>query len=119
MALEEPLSLIHICQGGLRHFGPDADQAPRHSDVRGAPPQRGRVYRTAGEAVSYTHLDVYKRQILLGIGGILTLKALGIKKDVYHCNEGHAAPVSYTHLDVYKRQTLLSCSRMHSMKSMP
>ena len=30
-------------------FGPDADQAPRHSDVRGAPPQRGRVYRTAGE----------------------------------------------------------------------
>ena len=39
-----------------------------------------------------------KQEILLGIGGILTLKALGIKKDVYHCNEGHAAPVSYTHL---------------------
>ena len=32
-----------------------------------------------------------KQEILLGIGGILTLKALGIKKDVYHCNEGHAA----------------------------
>ena len=28
-----------------------------------------------------------KQEILLGIGGILTLKALGIKKDVYHCNE--------------------------------
>ena len=32
-----------------------------------------------------------KQEILLGIGGILTLKKLGIKKEVYHCNEGHAA----------------------------
>src|SRR5574344_741779 len=30
-----------------------------------------------------------KQEILLGIGGILTLKKLGIKKDIYHCNEGH------------------------------
>lgn len=32
-----------------------------------------------------------KQEILLGIGGMLTLKKLGIKKDIYHCNEGHAA----------------------------
>ncbi|MBO4598374.1 MAG: alpha-glucan family phosphorylase [Bacteroidaceae bacterium] len=32
-----------------------------------------------------------KQEILLGIGGVLTLKKLGIKKDIYHCNEGHAA----------------------------
>jgi glycogen phosphorylase len=32
-----------------------------------------------------------KQEILLGIGGILTLKKLGIEKDIYHCNEGHAA----------------------------
>jgi starch phosphorylase len=32
-----------------------------------------------------------KQEILLGIGGILLLKKLGIKKDIYHCNEGHAA----------------------------
>ena len=32
-----------------------------------------------------------KQEIMLGIGGILTLKKLGIKKDIYHCNEGHAA----------------------------
>ncbi len=32
-----------------------------------------------------------KQEIMLGIGGMLTLKKLGIKKDVYHCNEGHAA----------------------------
>ena len=32
-----------------------------------------------------------KQEILLGIGGMLTLKKLGIQKDIYHCNEGHAA----------------------------
>ena len=35
-----------------------------------------------------------KQEILLGIGGILTLKAMDIKKDVYHCNEGHAALIN-------------------------
>jgi len=32
-----------------------------------------------------------KQEVLLGIGGMLALNKLGIKKDVYHCNEGHAA----------------------------
>lgn len=32
-----------------------------------------------------------KQEYLLGIGGMLVLKKLGIKKDIYHCNEGHAA----------------------------
>ena len=32
-----------------------------------------------------------KQEILLGIGGVLMLKKLGIKKQIYHCNEGHAA----------------------------
>ena len=32
-----------------------------------------------------------RQEYLLGIGGVLLLKKLGIKKDVYHCNEGHAA----------------------------
>ncbi|KAA6311057.1 Glycogen phosphorylase, partial [termite gut metagenome] len=35
-----------------------------------------------------------KQEMLLGIGGMLTLKTLGIKKDVYHCNEGHAALIN-------------------------
>lgn len=35
-----------------------------------------------------------KQEILLGIGGMLTLKTLGIKKDIYHCNEGHAALIN-------------------------
>ena len=32
-----------------------------------------------------------KQEYLLGIGGVLLLKRLGIKTDIYHCNEGHAA----------------------------
>ena len=32
-----------------------------------------------------------KQEILLGIGGIRAMRQLGIKNDVYHCNEGHAA----------------------------
>lgn len=32
-----------------------------------------------------------KQEILLGMGGVIALNKLGIKKDVYHCNEGHAA----------------------------
>ena len=35
-----------------------------------------------------------KQEFLLGIGGILALKKLGIKKEVYHCNEGHAALIN-------------------------
>lgn len=32
-----------------------------------------------------------KQEYLLGIGGVLMLKKLGIRSTLYHCNEGHAA----------------------------
>ena len=32
-----------------------------------------------------------KQEYLLGIGGMLALKKMGITKEIYHCNEGHAA----------------------------
>ncbi|MBP3483381.1 MAG: alpha-glucan family phosphorylase [Alistipes sp.] len=32
-----------------------------------------------------------KQELLLGVGGIRALVKMGIKQDVYHCNEGHAA----------------------------
>lgn len=32
-----------------------------------------------------------KQEILLGIGGIKAMEAIGIQGNVYHCNEGHAA----------------------------
>lgn len=39
-----------------------------------------------------------KQEYLLGIGGILLLNKLGIKKQVYHCNEGHAAFINVQRL---------------------
>ena len=35
-----------------------------------------------------------KQEYLLGIGGIMMLNKLGIKKQIYHCNEGHAALIN-------------------------
>ncbi|MBO7436517.1 MAG: alpha-glucan family phosphorylase [Bacteroidaceae bacterium] len=47
-----------------------------------------------------------KQEILLGIGGMLTLEAMGIKKDIYHCNEGHAALCNLYRLTQYVKQGL-------------
>ena len=47
-----------------------------------------------------------KQEILLGIGGVLLLKKLGIKKDVYHCNEGHAALCNVQRLVDYVKEGL-------------
>ena len=44
-----------------------------------------------------------KQEILLGIGGMLMLEKLGIKKQVYHCNEGHAALCNLQRLVSYVR----------------
>ena len=48
------------------------------------------------DAVSYTHLDVYKRQP----SAYLAQRSLKLLIS----DEGSSFPVSYTHLDVYKRQ---------------
>lgn len=47
-----------------------------------------------------------KQEILIGIGGILTLKKLGIKKEIYHCNEGHAALCNLQRLIDYIKEGL-------------
>ena len=49
-----------------------------------------------------------KQEIMLGIGGVLALKKLGIKKDVYHCNEGHAALMGLQRLVDYVTEEGLS-----------
>ena len=51
------------------------------------------------KAVSYTHLDVYKRQALAYANPVISGKQL-LQHDI--------VPVSYTHLDVYKRQMICS-----------
>ena len=61
-------------------------------------------------AVSYTHLDVYKRQILYMANNneIERRRTFAI---IAHPDAGKTSltekPVSYTHLDVYKRQVYL------------
>ena len=51
--------------------------------------------------VSYTHLDVYKRQML----HCLTIRFWKISESETKTPQmNKSLPVSYTHLDVYKRQ---------------
>lgn len=47
-----------------------------------------------------------KQEILLGIGGVLTLQKLGIKQQIYHCNEGHAALLNVQRLVDYVSEGL-------------
>ncbi|MBP5259103.1 MAG: alpha-glucan family phosphorylase [Paludibacteraceae bacterium] len=49
-----------------------------------------------------------KQEIMLGIGGILALEKLGVEKDVYHCNEGHAAFLNVQRLMNYMKKDGLS-----------
>lgn len=42
-----------------------------------------------------------KQEYMLGIGGIILLNKLGINKQVYHCNEGHAALINVQRLVDY------------------
>ena len=70
--------------------------------------------------VSYTHLDVYKRQVHVKVYSEKIVILYGKEKVVSHqrsyCGGDWCiklehylrTPVSYTHLDVYKRQELTS-----------
>jgi starch phosphorylase len=49
-----------------------------------------------------------KQEYLLGIGGILMLNRLGIKQEVYHCNEGHAALINAQRLADYIKKSGIS-----------
>ena len=49
-----------------------------------------------------------KQEYMLGIGGILMLKKLGIKADLYHCNEGHAALLNLQRLVDYVQDDKLN-----------
>ena len=51
-----------------------------------------------------------KQEYLLGIGGILMLNKLGIKTDLYHCNEGHAALLNVQRLVGYVQNDHLKFS---------
>ena len=59
----------------------DSDMAPNAPEFRGL---TRRLYQN-GRAVRI------QQEIILGIGGLRMLRALGIETDVYHMNEGHCA----------------------------
>ncbi|MGB8490365.1 MAG: alpha-glucan family phosphorylase [Bacteroidales bacterium] len=44
------------------------------------------------------HENRLRQELLLGIGGIRALKAMGLKPDLYHSNEGHSAFISLERL---------------------
>ncbi|OFX19604.1 MAG: alpha-glucan phosphorylase [Bacteroidetes bacterium GWA2_31_9b] len=49
-----------------------------------------------------------KQELLLGIGGIRVLQAIGLNPDVYHCNEGHAAFIGIERINTLIKNEKLS-----------
>lgn len=45
-----------------------------------------------------------KQEMLLGLGGIRTLRKLGYEMDIYHCNEGHAAMIGLERMADYMNE---------------
>jgi len=50
----------------------------------------------------------FKQELLLGVGGIRMLEAIGVEPDLYHCNEGHAAFIGIERLREYVQHHQLS-----------
>ena len=59
-----------------------------------------------------------KQELLLGLGGIRALRALGIKQEVYHCNEGHAAFIGLERIrDLIRRRHLSFSEALEVVRS--
>lgn len=56
-----------------------------------------------------------KQEYLLGIGGVLMLKKLGINHQIYHCNEGHAALLNLQRLVDYVQEEHLDFAQALEM----
>ncbi len=52
----------------------------------------------------------FKQELLLGVGGIRLLDAIGENPDLYHCNEGHAAFIGLERLRKYVNAEKLAFS---------
>lgn len=50
----------------------------------------------------------FKQELLLGVGGIRMLHAMGLNPDIYHLNEGHAAFTSLERLRYYVQEERLT-----------
>ena len=59
-----------------------------------------------------------KQEYLLGVGGVMLLDKLGIKKDVYHANEGHAALMNAQRMsDLIEREGLKFSEALEVVRS--
>ena len=117
----QSLSLIHILLDVIHAFEkacgkklPYVIEARRPGDIAECYADPSKAKR---EPVSYTHLDVYKRQILCHMDGMVyqLIHTLVLGRGDGHHRDAQHGPVSYTHLDVYKRQTPSSGFRCHSL----
>ena len=92
----DPFSFLQVDRAETS-FGPDVETyAPCVYDNAGQLLQ-GMI--DDGTSVSYTHLDVYKRQDLEQREDLLQLSLTAQSRATHRY-----LPVSYTHRDVYKRQ---------------
>ncbi len=57
-----------------------------------------------------------KQEMILGMGGVRLLNALGITADVYHCNEGHAALLNVQRLIDYTDNGLTFHEALEAVK---
>ena len=105
-------------------YGEKAEKALRYA-IKKEPgifdlKQLQKVAQSLPGAVSYTHLDVYKRQHMCYAASKLwnvcnyerrRYKELELEKypDWYYQKKAHKGDLWYRQLDVYKRQHLLSC----------
>ena len=58
-----------------------------------------------------------KQEYLLGIGGMLLLDKLGIQRDIYHCNEGHAALCNVQRLVNYVNKGYNFCQALELVRA--
>jgi len=54
-----------------------------------------------------------KQELLLGIGGIRALRAIGVKPDIYHSNEGHSAFIGLERLRYLMEKRHLTFDEAH------
>ena len=106
--------------GKVYYFNPDKLNIPTGAHV---------IVETARgvETVSYTHLDVYKRQGGMHIDGVekcaesfehIDPELVGNTRKLLTSEmAGRSTTVSYTHLDVYKRQVFEFITRFMTLRS--
>ena len=61
------------------------------------------------------HRTRIRQEILMGIGGVRALRALGIKADIYHMNEGHSAFLLLERMRIFMRERQLSFEQARAL----